>query len=314
MAERAPGLFVRIPVTLPMDAAFASIPDAERFACVGAYAVTLAWAGANLTDGAVPQNALRMLRVRPKLATLLVDVGKWERTRDGIAIVDYAKWQATAQEIDRNRAKEREKKAAQRAKQRARNPHDFADSGELSPGDSPGMSRDRRDKEEIEEGEETGTAATASGRGSVSLSQLAFFSDAYVMARGVLPTDEQMADARAMSRGELGGLAQRLFHDAHAEYREVDGSGAIYADDMREAMLSDGRYDLLSTEGRLRLDARAAAARERETEWIADLPGTTAGLPDVWDDAAEQSSPRARAREFNELADVFGGPTKGLPE
>jgi hypothetical protein len=314
MVERAPGLFVRIPVTLPMDAEFAGIPDADRFACVGAYVVTLAWSGANLTDGSVPQNALRMLRVRPKLAALLVDAGKWERTSDGIAITDYAKWQATAEEIDRNRTKEREKKAAQRAKQRARIPHESADSGELSPGDSPGMSRDRRDKEEIEEGEETGTAATASGRGSASVSQLAFFSDAYVMAHGALPTDQQLADARAMSGRELGELAQRLFDDAHAEYREVDGSGAIYADEMREAMRSDGRYDLLSTEGRLRLDARAAAAREREAEWIADLPRSTAALPDVWGDAADQPSPRARAREFNELADVFGGLTKGLPE
>lgn len=67
----------------------------------------LAYAGRNLTDGAIPDGMITRLcgtKNPRKAADELVDAGLWDRTASGYEIHDYTEMQRTADEVEQQRA------------------------------------------------------------------------------------------------------------------------------------------------------------------------------------------------------------------
>lgn len=108
------------------------------------YLAALAWSGQQSTDGAIPTHALRRgiafaARVTPnhavEAAAELVKAGLWETTPDGWQIHNYAAWQITTEDREREREMRRERQRKWRdgvASRRATEPADGATRNETS--------------------------------------------------------------------------------------------------------------------------------------------------------------------------------------
>lgn len=77
---------------------------------VGVYAFALAWSGDQRTDGFIPDYALAVLHASRGHATLLEDVGLWDRNGSGWHIHNWEQRQETQAELAE--AKRRGRKAA----------------------------------------------------------------------------------------------------------------------------------------------------------------------------------------------------------
>ncbi|GAB6857647.1 hypothetical protein [Microbacterium xylanilyticum] len=113
----------------------------------------------------------------------------------------------------------------------------------------------KRTREE-NEGRKRGdsTAPTASGRGRASDSQLAYFRDLYVICHRQEPSEALLASASGATHEDVHESIMRLQREAYTEYRDGE---EIRHEEVRDDMQYDGSWDLLSDEGRAKLDVRA---------------------------------------------------------
>lgn len=101
-------------------------------AALGLWVRAGAWAMAQLTDGEIPAEIVRMLGTE-KQAEQLVACGLWERTRAGWRFHEWAEWQPSKAKLESERAATRERVA--RARDTARARRDRADAAPTSRGD-----------------------------------------------------------------------------------------------------------------------------------------------------------------------------------
>lgn len=99
--------------------ALAAGPDGRNL-----FIASVVWAGEYNTDGALPAYALSTWALDAgvpgdnagQVADKLVEVRLWDRTPEGWQVHDWADWQTSAAERDEKQRRERERKAAWRAK------------------------------------------------------------------------------------------------------------------------------------------------------------------------------------------------------
>ncbi|MDO8847874.1 MAG: hypothetical protein Q7W51_05765 [Coriobacteriia bacterium] len=94
--------WIRIDSSFPGNAKVLELDQKRHNAAVGLYVLGLCYADAHLTDGRIPQKAMRILTASTtwkRDAEELVRVGLWTPTEDGYAIHDYLAWQRSAAEI-----------------------------------------------------------------------------------------------------------------------------------------------------------------------------------------------------------------------
>ena len=73
---------------------------------------TLCWSAEHLTDGLLPDSVRNLIgQFTDSTAKELVDAGLWEETTNGYEIVNYLKWNPSAQKVKDNRARDRLRKA-----------------------------------------------------------------------------------------------------------------------------------------------------------------------------------------------------------
>ncbi len=108
------------------------------------FVTALAWSASNRTDGLIEPDDLELLpRVDRSTADELTAAGLWTREADGWHIADFIDTQSTRAQLealDRKRHHERERKAAQRARNRLTARAQESPSKALSGGTSGGMS------------------------------------------------------------------------------------------------------------------------------------------------------------------------------
>ena len=88
-----------------LDDGFADHPKIERLSsdAFRAFVRSLCYASRHLTDGRIPDAALRILARRAIIRELEVS-GLWERNGDGIVIHDYLEFQPSSAQIRQRRA------------------------------------------------------------------------------------------------------------------------------------------------------------------------------------------------------------------
>lgn len=106
---------------LPTHRKVLAIPrGTRRLAAVGAWTFGGAWCSANLTEGAIPRAVLDDLGIPTRQATELATVGLWIPTDDGYLMHDFAAYNPTKIQVERDRAAaaERQRRARERARER----------------------------------------------------------------------------------------------------------------------------------------------------------------------------------------------------
>ena len=96
-----------------------SIPRGQRrLAAVGAWTLTGAWCAANGTEGRIPESVLEEFGIPRKVADDLLAAGLWQRI-DGYEVHDYLDYNPTAEQVEADRvaARERQRRARERAKE-----------------------------------------------------------------------------------------------------------------------------------------------------------------------------------------------------
>lgn len=83
---------------------------------MGLWVIAGSWSGDQLTDGFIPKHMLDVLGGKPSDATALVAAGLWEECPGGWVFHCWQDQNPTRSEVDEVREKERQKKAAWRAK------------------------------------------------------------------------------------------------------------------------------------------------------------------------------------------------------
>lgn len=91
-----------------------SIPARHRLAAVGLWTLCGAWCMAKLTDGFIPDEALKRLGARPALVDELIAATLWERVPGGIRFTNWPKWQRTREQVESYRAWDAERKRERR--------------------------------------------------------------------------------------------------------------------------------------------------------------------------------------------------------
>lgn len=83
----------------------------------GLFACGIAWCNQNLTDGHIPRHILPMLgdlRRPEQLASKLVEVGLWHETDDGWEVHDFLDYQPSKEQVESQRASQRDRKRKSR--------------------------------------------------------------------------------------------------------------------------------------------------------------------------------------------------------
>ena len=78
---------------------------------IGAWTLSGAWSCQQLTDGFIPKQMLRLLRVSASDASELVAAGLWKEVEAGYQFHDWDHYQPSAKQIKNDRAELREKRA-----------------------------------------------------------------------------------------------------------------------------------------------------------------------------------------------------------
>lgn len=105
---------------LPTHRKVLAIPrGARRLAAVGGWTFGGAWCSANLTEGRIPTAVLEDLAIPTKQADDLVDSGLWVPDGKGYRMHDFAAYNPSKEQVERDRAAaaERQRRARERARQ-----------------------------------------------------------------------------------------------------------------------------------------------------------------------------------------------------
>lgn len=120
-----------------------AVPKRWRLEVAGAFVMAGCWSCHKLTDGFIPDEAMHMLGIRPKLVELLIDVcGLCERCPSGVQVLQWSKWQRTREDVVAYRKRDAEYKRKSRARQRKQAASEDAD---LSDTDSDGTPNGQSD-------------------------------------------------------------------------------------------------------------------------------------------------------------------------
>lgn len=103
---------------------------------------SICFSNRNLTDGYVPNPRIPRLTPRYKPAHMneLVDAGAWHKEQGGVRIHDYLNYQPSSQQVQDQRAYERDKKARQRTNGTTQTANDPTNGRFMSPRDNHGDS------------------------------------------------------------------------------------------------------------------------------------------------------------------------------
>lgn len=94
------------------------IPKRARFGAAGLWSIAGSWCGEQLTDGFVPSYMLKAWGPPPSASQALVEVGLWSCVDGGFQFVNWAEYQPTKADVERDRARNRERQQAWREKHR----------------------------------------------------------------------------------------------------------------------------------------------------------------------------------------------------
>ena len=99
--------WVRLDTSFPHNQKILDLAHAKRYRAIAVYACSLPYAGAQGTDGWIPDSALPLIHGRPIDATHLVEVGLWIPRPGGWDINDWAEYQPSSEETAARTAKAR---------------------------------------------------------------------------------------------------------------------------------------------------------------------------------------------------------------
>ncbi|WP_295034673.1 hypothetical protein [uncultured Microbacterium sp.] len=99
------------------------------------------------------------------------------------------------------------------------------------------------------------TARHASAPGHATESQVEFYRDTFIISNRTEPSQSQVDSVRSGTVEQADWCIRRLWRIGHDEFRHY-GEEIDY-DLVRDSMIEDGSFELLSPRGRARLDARA---------------------------------------------------------
>lgn len=99
--------WVRLETGFPSNVKVLRLVDAGRHRAALVYVCSLAWCGAQETDGYVPRSALPYLHGTRKDAGHLLEVGLWQECGDGYLIPDWSQYQVTKEVSNARRAEAR---------------------------------------------------------------------------------------------------------------------------------------------------------------------------------------------------------------
>lgn len=94
------------------------ISKRARFGAAGLWSIAGSWCGEQLTDGFVPQYMLEAWGPPPSASKALVEVGLWANVDGGFQFVNWAEYQPTKADVERDRTRNRERQQAWREKHR----------------------------------------------------------------------------------------------------------------------------------------------------------------------------------------------------
>lgn len=86
-----------------------SVPKRHRFAAAGLWVVAGTWCGQNLTDGRVPTYMIEEWGPPPSAVKALLDAGLWDPGDDGYQFRNWAEYQPSKAEVEKDRARNRER-------------------------------------------------------------------------------------------------------------------------------------------------------------------------------------------------------------
>ena len=108
------------------------IPKRARFGAAGLWSIAGSWCGEQLTDGFVPKYMLDAWGPPPSASSALVDVGLWAHAEGGFQFVNWSEYQPTKADVERDRARNRERQQAWRERhQKNESDANLEDSNEI---------------------------------------------------------------------------------------------------------------------------------------------------------------------------------------
>lgn len=110
--------WIKLEDTFPDDPKVIGLPDSA----FRMYVWGLCYCARHLTDGTIPRSALGLYpdSKRSRIGSRLVDAGLWERTEDGFEVCNYLRYQRSADQVKTERDQAKQRKAAQRSRQKSR--------------------------------------------------------------------------------------------------------------------------------------------------------------------------------------------------
>ncbi|TLP75511.1 hypothetical protein [Nesterenkonia sphaerica] len=111
------------------------------------FVMATAWSVSNMTDGAIPTADLPLVPFSsPEHATELVNAGLWAESEDGYQIVEYAKHQTSAAQVEHALEARREADRKRQAKKRERDSSDSESRGQSRDGHVTSEGKERQGK------------------------------------------------------------------------------------------------------------------------------------------------------------------------
>jgi hypothetical protein len=117
--------WVRLDTSFPQNPKVLSLIQAKKHAAIVAYMSSLAYSGAQETDGFIPKTALIFIHGTPKIAADLVAAGLWDPMPEGFGIHGWDEYQPSREEAKMRADKGRKAALARWAKGKGDGPPDL---------------------------------------------------------------------------------------------------------------------------------------------------------------------------------------------
>ena len=118
-----------------------AIPRRNRLAAIGLWTIAGSWSADQLEDGIIPNYMLEEWGGTPTVIESLVKAGLWERDQDNLLFRNWAEYQPTKQDVEREREAARERMRNARAKRKGVKMDEQRDAEDCSPEQKPKFPR-----------------------------------------------------------------------------------------------------------------------------------------------------------------------------
>ena len=114
-----------------------AIPRRHRLAAIGLWTIAGSWSADQLEDGIIPDYMVEEWGGTKTVVDCLVTAGLWERAGGAVKFRNWAEYQPTKADVERERTAARERMRNARAKRKGVNLEEQGDPGECSPEPEP---------------------------------------------------------------------------------------------------------------------------------------------------------------------------------